>query len=118
MKLKRRILVVEDDDAIRDALIAILEIEGHEIVTAENGKDAFDKLAQLDYEPDVILLDLNMPRLSGREFLRIRDERKICPNSRIAVFAATKDIESLPGVTTWIRKPADLETILSVVEQS
>jgi two-component system response regulator MprA len=112
----RKILVVEDDYAIREALISILEIEGHEICTAEDGQEALEILEGKRFSPDVILLDLNMPRLSGRDFLKIRIERGINLDARVAVFAATKDIENLPGVTTWIRKPADLDVILSVIE--
>jgi CheY-like chemotaxis protein len=116
MTTKRKVLIVEDDYAIREALVSILEIEGHEIRTAEDGQEALEILESNSFAPDIILLDLNMPRLSGREFLKIRLERNISPNARVAVFAATKDVETLPGVATWIRKPADLDVILNVIE--
>jgi CheY-like chemotaxis protein len=113
---RRKVLIVEDDYAIREALVSILEIEGHIIHTSEDGQDALEVLENKTFDPDIILLDLNMPRLSGREFLKIRIERNIVPNARVVVFAATKDIEVLPGVTTWIRKPADLDVIMNVIE--
>lgn len=110
-------MIVEDDYAIREALISVLELEGYEIAAAEDGQDAIEKIERKAFEPDVILLDLNMPRLSGREFLKVRASKNLCPGARIAVFAATKDIEDLPGVATWIRKPADLDVILSEIER-
>lgn len=116
MNGKRKVLVVEDDHAIREALVSVLELEGHEIRTSEDGQDAIELLESQKFDPDIILLDLNMPRLSGRDFLKIRLERGFSPNARVVIFAATKDIENLPGVTTWIRKPADLDTILNVIE--
>lgn len=116
MNKKRKVLVVEDDYAIREALVSILELGGHDIHTSEDGQDALEVLECKKFDPDVILLDLNMPRLSGRDFLKIRTERDIATKARIVVFAATKDIESLPGVTTWIKKPADLDEILNVIE--
>lgn len=107
-----RILVVEDDDAIREALVSVLELEGYQVMIAEDGQVALEILKNGKFDPHVILLDLNMPRVSGREFLKIRQDQRICPGARIAIFAATKDIEDLPGVSTWIRKPADLDVIL------
>lgn len=63
-----KILVVDDHIEIREALGAILEEEGHEVIHAENGIVALE-LADQD-PPDVILLDIAMPRMDGLETLR------------------------------------------------
>jgi DNA-binding response OmpR family regulator len=63
-----RILVVEDDQDLNKAYCIILKHEGHEIVTAFDGKQALSKLN--DFEPDLVLLDLLMPIMGGLEFLK------------------------------------------------
>lgn len=73
---KRRILVVEDDTAIRNAVTIILERNGYHVITASNGEHG---LLLVD-QADVILLDLLMPVLDGEEFLkRIRSEGNYIP---------------------------------------
>jgi CheY-like chemotaxis protein len=66
---KRRILVVDDEECIRAAFEALLQREGYEVATAENGFDALLKLRQ--FLPDLVISDLNMPRMSGFEFLSV-----------------------------------------------
>jgi CheY-like chemotaxis protein len=67
--LKRRILVVDDEPCIRDVFEELLQREGYEVATAEDGFDALLKLRQ--FLPDLIISDLNMPRMSGFEFLSV-----------------------------------------------
>jgi CheY-like chemotaxis protein len=64
-----RILVVDDEEAIRDVFAQMLQAEGYEVTTAENGFDALLKLKHL--RPDLIVSDLNMPKMSGFEFLSV-----------------------------------------------
>src|SRR5436305_3517256 len=67
--LKQRILVVDDDECIRLLYARLLQREGYEVATAENG---FDALLQLKhFLPEVIISDLNMPKMSGFEFLSV-----------------------------------------------
>jgi len=67
--LKRRVLVVDDEECIRTVFEALLQREGYEVATAEDGFDAILKLRQ--FFPDLIISDLNMPRMSGFEFLSV-----------------------------------------------
>jgi CheY-like chemotaxis protein len=67
--VRRRILVVDDEEVIRELFTRLLQKEGYEVATAENGFDALLKLKQL--KPDVIISDLNMPKMSGFEFLSV-----------------------------------------------
>src|SRR6476660_2231495 len=67
--LKHRILVVDDEESIRLVFAQLLQREGYEVRAAENG---FDALLQLKhFLPDVIISYLNMPRMSGFEFLSV-----------------------------------------------
>lgn len=67
-QIKKKILIIEDDSFIRDIYQVKFEQEGFEIVMAEDGVVALEKLK--DFIPDVILLDIMMPYLDGTEVLR------------------------------------------------
>src|SRR5215470_13269866 len=63
------VLIVEDEVTTRDALTEVLGKEGREIITASDGQQALERLREVP-RPRLILLDLMMPRMDGREFLR------------------------------------------------
>jgi CheY-like chemotaxis protein len=67
---KHRILMVDDDESVREVFALMLRKEGYEVATAENGFDALLKLKDVVI-PDVIISDLNMPEMSGFEFLSV-----------------------------------------------
>lgn len=64
----KNILLVEDDASLSDAFSIILQQEGYEVTLAYDGKEALEKLKH--YKPDLILLDLLMPVMDGKEFLK------------------------------------------------
>jgi len=68
--VKHRILVVDDDESVRDVFTVMLREKGYEVATAENGFDALLKLKDVVI-PEVIISDLNMPKMSGFEFLSV-----------------------------------------------
>jgi len=66
---KRQILVVDDEESMRESLAMLLSSDGYDVATA---KDGFDALLQMKRSlPDVIISDLNMPQMSGFEFLSV-----------------------------------------------
>ncbi len=65
---RARVLVVEDEHELRELIAQWLETRSYQVVQAADGRDAVD-LLEAGLEPDVILLDLTMPRMDGREFL-------------------------------------------------
>lgn len=67
-----RLLVVDDDEAIREIISAMLTEHGYEIVTAEDGQQALELLPQ--FRPHLVVTDLRMPRMSGDELVRIMRE--------------------------------------------
>jgi CheY-like chemotaxis protein len=67
------VMIVDDDDCLRDAIAALLERRGYRVSCCTDALDALDQLAA-DSEPDVILLDLLMPRMDGWEF-RVKQRR-------------------------------------------
>ena len=62
-----KILVVDDEKSVRDITQAFLTLNGYEVSTAENGKEAFDKLLNNHY--DVVITDMQMPLMGGMELL-------------------------------------------------
>jgi len=74
--MKKRILVVEDEEGLRLLYKEELEAEGYEVLTAQNGREAIQKLEE---EPDLIILDIVMPVMDGMEALGriVGRERKI-----------------------------------------
>ncbi len=117
MKRPATILIVEDDTALNDAYKMILgTISQHAVLTAYNGQEALDVIAAQPKEPTIILLDLNMPVMSGIEFLR-EYQPKNHPNSTIIVFSnydSHRDIDEAHelGVDRYVLKariaPKDL----------
>ena len=88
----RCVLVVEDDDGIRESLVELLSDHGYEAVGAAHGRDALAKLGALDPRPSVIVLDLMMPIMDGRSF---REEQLRHPTLRsipVIVISAYKDV--------------------------
>lgn len=69
-KSKGRVLIVEDDPDLNEAFKIVLSKEGYDVLTAFNGQEALGFLEEDEPNPDIILLDLLMPVMSGEEFLR------------------------------------------------
>jgi CheY-like chemotaxis protein len=63
----KRILVVDDHEQIRESISEILEIQGYEVKTAINGKDAMDQIG--GFQPDLIVTDILMPDMDGYELM-------------------------------------------------
>ena len=92
---KAKILVVEDEKALNEAYDLILSNEGYEVFVAHDGEDALKKTEK--FEPDIILLDLRMPRVDGIEFLRRYKLTEKHPKVKVIVFSnldAQEDIDT------------------------
>lgn len=63
-----KVLIIEDNETLNEAYKLILEKDGHDVTTAFNGEEGLEKLK--DVSPDLILLDMLMPKMDGLEFLR------------------------------------------------
>ena len=83
---KKKILLVEDDMALSAVYRSRLEIEGFEVREANNGEDALS--ATVEYRPDLILLDVMMPKISGFDVLDILRNTPETANVRIIMLTA------------------------------
>jgi len=111
-----RILLVDDDESIRQVVSLFLTDEGYAIAQAGNGQAALDLLDE--FRPEIILLDLRMPVMDGWEF--VRTYRKLPgPHVPIIAFVAALRAEQERdeiGAIGLLAKPFDLEELLGAVE--
>lgn len=110
------ILVVEDDQAIADVVGEVLVDAGYQAVLARDGADALGQLAALG-EPSVILLDLLMPRLNGREFLGLRGQRYSASIPIVAFSAVPHELVATGQVDAVLPKPCDLDELAALVRR-
>lgn len=116
----KRILVIDDDLAIRVLLQAVLRRMKFQVDLAEDGAAGLDKL-QRDEPYDLILLDLMMPRLNGYEFIDEITRRSPETRPHIVVFTAAgkRGVEKIPpnSVCSAILKPFDLDTFIDILTE-
>lgn len=110
------ILLVEDDDAIRETVAECLAAEGYRVVAAEHGAEALARLREGE-RPDLVLLDLVMPVMNGAELVAwVRGEPRL---ARVRLLLMTAAITSpgpeLPEVDATLVKPFDLDDLLVAV---
>lgn len=119
-----KILVVEDDLDIRDSLLEILDLEGYSVIPASNGREAIERLSELQNNlPHLILLDLMMPVMDGFEFRREQLAHKTWSTIPVVVMSADANVrqklEATGGpVPAYLKKPVNLDDVLGTVEQS
>lgn len=115
--VRPRVLVVDDDEHIRGLVSCALELEGYEVVAAENGETALEQIAR--HPPDVILLDMIMPGMDGRRFsqaYRARPGR----HAPIIVLTAMPDAATCAsevGAATYLRKPFEIDMMLTSIDR-
>ena len=113
------ILIAEDNPDIRSVLDWMLQSEGYDVVTAEDGAAAYQSITQI--QPDVILTDLMMPEVDGLELIRrVRGTKEVADTPIVAMSAYGEDyfIEaSAAGATAAIRKPDDIERLVETIER-
>ena len=110
-----RILVVEDDDGIRDLVDLVLSTAGYEVLTAPNGAAALQLIGRA--HPDLVLLDMRMPVMDGWEFAR-RYRASPEPHAPILVLTAARDAAERAAeidANGYLGKPFDMQELLSMV---
>ena len=113
----KTLLIVEDDQDIREALDGLLRMEGYDVVGCSNGLEALQQLRR-GPQPDVILLDLMMPVMDGWQF---RIEQKRDPSlAAIPVVALSADATPKAAAIdaeAYLKKPVDYETLVETIER-
>jgi CheY-like chemotaxis protein len=122
---KLRVLVAEDHVVNRKLLTTVLRKRGHDVVEAEHGRAAVEKIAASRARFDVVVMDLQMPEMGGLEATRVIREREAAGNGeRVPIVALTA--HALPGdrerclaagMDAYLSKPIDSEQLIAVVEE-
>jgi DNA-binding response OmpR family regulator len=110
-----RILVVDDNRDIVELVQRVLRIEGHEVVTARDGLEALQQ--ELATQPDLVVLDVNLPVLDGWEVCRRIKARRAVPVLLLTVRSERVDIEHSrdAGADAHLLKPFDIGAFLERV---
>lgn len=112
----KTILIVEDDDAIRELFRELLEMEGYHVETAINGRQAVEKLEAND-NTCLILLDLMMPEMSGWEFLKRRKGNSKFSTIPTVVCSASGIVPPEVEKDHCISKPFQFEDLMAHVRR-
>jgi len=115
-RLMLRILVVDDDDAVRESLRRALQLEQYEVELAADGVEALDRIRDAATEPEAVILDVSMPRLDGLEVCRrLRRDGNPIP---ILMLTARDEVSDRvagldAGADDYVVKPFALEELLA-----
>jgi CheY-like chemotaxis protein len=111
---RRTVLIVDDDADSREIIAEVLNTQGYQSYQAENGKQALDWIEASPPPPGLILLDLDMPVMGGREFL---SHLPTLPGATpIVVVITDQDPHVVPGAAAVLRKPVSLSQLLGVLQ--
>jgi DNA-binding response OmpR family regulator len=116
--LPTRVLVVEDDDVIRELIRLNLELEGFEVFTAVDGQDCLDRAAHID--PHVVTMDVMMPRVDGWTAVeRLRADARTRDRPIIMVTARTQETDHQRGrrvgMDAYLTKPFDPDVLIDII---
>ena len=114
------VMVVDDSLTVRKITSRLLSREGYEVITAKDGQDAIEKMA--DFVPDVVLSDIEMPRMDGFELARhIRNDERLKHTPIIMITSRTadkhKNVARDLGVDHYLGKPYDEDELLRLIAE-
>ena len=122
MKRELKILLIEDDTIeLMKLNRAMLSLNmNHKVTEVNNGEDALELLLNKEYYPDIILLDLNMPKINGIEFLSILKDNqslKFIPTIILTTSSNEKDLQACYniGISGYILKPLKYEDYIAKI---
>ena len=111
------ILIVDDNEDIRELYGTCLRGEGYTVLEAEDGQAALDTLHQTPQVPCLVLLDLMMPIMSGPEFLKAVRATHRLASLPIIVISAGGQPSDAPGANRFVRKPLDPRALVALVRE-
>lgn len=120
MKGKEKIMVVDDEEDIRNVTKEILERYGYQVYLAKDGKEAVEKYKEHADEIDLVVLDLTLPHLKGEDVIKKIMERR--PDARVIVSSGSPNEERMKmllklGARAFIKKPYPFEKLLRLIRE-
>ena len=111
------ILIVEDEEAIRESLRMLLELEGYPTVyTASNGEEGLRVLREMSH-PCLVLLDLLMPVMTGMEFLAAKGQDDAIASIPVCIVSGVAEKPDMSRASAFVKKPVDFEGLMKFVRQ-
>lgn len=116
--MARKILLIDDDQDLREMVAEALQEDGFDVTQAKNGERGIERLN--DSDPDLIIVDLMMPKMDGFEFLSSVKSRNL--KSPIVVFSGyieseTETIILEMGASAFVKKPLVYDELIGVIEK-
>lgn len=120
--MSKRILTIDDSKTMRDMLMLTLVEAGFDVTQAVDGQDGLEVLEGMQSKPDVIITDINMPRMDGYEVIRNLRKNPAHKSTPILVLtteseAEKKNLAREAGATGWMVKPFDPERLVATVRK-
>jgi len=115
-----KVMVIDDSKTIRRTAETLLKKEGFEVITATDGFEALSMIA--DHQPDLILLDIMMPRLDGYQTCALIKHHRVFRHTPVVMLSSKDGLFDrargrVVGSDNYITKPFTREELLSVIEQ-
>src|SRR5690348_4041498 len=114
--MAKKILVVDDELGIRNLVRAVLEDEGYEVSVASGGRQAVDAAAE--QEPDLVILDVMMPDVTGEEVIQQMDAQDELRSTPVVLMSAAvmppTELET-ERETVFLAKPFEIEQLVHIV---
>ena len=120
LMLRGRVLLVDDEPAIREAIGSALGAFGLEVETAQDGQEAVERFLAMDPKPDLVLMDVTMPRMNGREaFQRMNELDPSVPVVLCSGFTEQDSIRTLSGraPSAFLQKPFQLQDLRQTLQR-
>jgi two-component system response regulator MprA len=111
------VLVVDDDEDIRDAMVMLLDLKGYAAASAADGLDALEQIRTRG-SPGVVLLDLRMPRMYGEEFISaVHADPALGPPPIVLMSGDSnaREVATALGVQSFLKKPIELSDLVATV---
>ena len=118
MDKRKKVLIADDDAGILDSIGMILEFEGYDVRTTLNGSSLLTMESEF---PDILLLDIWMSGIDGRDICRKLKQKESTRNIPIVMVSASKDIEDSAiesGADDFLAKPFELDDLLKKIEKN
>jgi len=117
-KSDRLVLVVDDDPSVRRSTSRLLKAHGFSVMQAENGQRALDALKQLSSFPCLVVLDMAMPVMDGRGFLKERAQDPLLRGIPVVVVSGSPQSgEPLEGISAYLCKPLNVDRLVNLIHQ-
>jgi len=112
---RRIVMLVDDDEDIREMMSELLMTKGFVVLQAGNGLEAMEVLKETARLPSVVLLDMAMPTMDGSTFLRVRAEDPILKDIPVLVVSGSPPPKAAEGIEGFLRKPVEVTQLLQAI---